>query len=139
MRTLLVAVSLAALLALPGSGCGGGSHTYDVRGTQRDPGADARVQVDRLEGGNHLLTISVRNLTPPDWLGSGNTAFIVWIRQENGATTLGSRLEYQQDQRTGRATVTTPAVHFVLMITAEQNPQASQPSEMVVFQQTISM
>lgn len=139
MRKLLVALSFALALALTGAGCGGGSHVYDVRGTQRDPGADAHVLVERIEGGNHLLTITVRNLTPPDRLGSGNQLFIVWIRQEGGQTALASRLEYQADQRTGRATATTPAAHFTLMITAEQNQQASQPSDFVVFQQNISM
>ena len=128
---ILPAFVLALGLAFAGLGCGGGAHTYDVRGTQRDPGADAHVQVERIEGGNHLLTISVRNLTPPERLGAGNTAFVVWIHQENGPVTLASRLEYQVDQRTGRATVTTPAVHFTLLITAEQNPQATQPSDFV--------
>jgi hypothetical protein len=136
---ILLALGLAFGLAFTGLGCGGGSHTYDVRGTQRDPGADAHVQVERIEGGNHLLTITVRNLTPPDRLGGGNQTFIVWIHQENGPVTLGSRLEYQQDQRTGRATVTTPAVHFTLLITAEQNATVTQPSDFVVFQQNITM
>lgn len=139
MRKLLVAVSFAVALAMTGAGCGGGSHSYDIRGTQRDPGADAHVQVERIEGGNHLITITVRNLTPPDRLGSGNHLFVVWVRQEGGATTLASRLEYQQDQRTGRATATTPATHFTLMITAEQQPTVTQPSDFVVFQQNITM
>ena len=138
MRNLLVALSFAVVLVMT-AGCGGGSHTYDVRGTQRDPGADAHMQVESIEGGNHLITITVRNLTPPDRLGSGNTLFVVWIRQEGGTTSLVSRLEYQQDQRTGRATATTPATHFTLMITAEHQAQVSQPSEFVVFQQNVSL
>jgi hypothetical protein len=136
---LLAVLALSLSLALTGAGCGGGSRTFDVRGTQRDPGADARVQVERIEGGNHLITISVTNLTPPDRLGSGNSTFLVWVRQEGGSTALGSQLAYQPDSRTGRATLTTPATHFTLMITAERNAQAASPSEFVVFQQEISM
>lgn len=138
MRTLL-ALSFAVALAATGAGCGGGSHTYDVRGTQRDPGADAHVQVENIEGGNHLITITVRNLTPPDRLGEGNTLFVVWVRQEGGQASLVSRLEYQQDQRTGRATATTPSSRFQLLITAERNAQVSQPSDFAVFQQNISL
>lgn len=139
MRKLLVALSFASALMMTGAGCGGGSVSLDVRGTQRDPGADAHVQVEAIEGGNHLITISVRNLTPPDRLGSGNQVFIVWVRQEGGQTSLVSRLEYQPDQRTGRATATTPATHFTLLITAERSAQATQPSDFVVFQQNISL
>jgi hypothetical protein len=138
MRTLL-ALSFAVALATSGAGCGGGAHQYDVRGSQRDPGADAHVQVETIEGGNHLITISVRNLTPPERLGSGNTAFVVWIRQEGGATSMISALAYQPDQRTGRATATTPAAHFTLMITAERSAQVAQPSDFVVFQQNVTM
>ena len=138
MRTLL-ALCFAVALAMTGAGCGGGAHQYDVRGTQRDPGADAHVQVETIEGGNHLITISVRNLTPPDRLGSGNTAFVVWIRQEGGATSMISALAYQPDQRTGRATATTPAARFTLMITAERSAQVTQPSDFVVFQQNVTM
>jgi hypothetical protein len=139
MRTVLVALSFAVALAMTGAGCGGGSRTFDVRGTQRDPGADAHVQVETIEGHNHLITITVRNLTPPDRLGSDNHAFVVWIRQEGGSTSMISALEYQTDQRTGRATATTPAAHFTLLITAERSTQVAQPSEFVVFQQNITM
>jgi hypothetical protein len=139
MRKLLAGLCLALALSISSAGCGGGSHSYDVRGTQRDPGADAHVQVENIEGGNHLITITVRNLTPPDRLGSGNTAFVVWIRQEGGATSMVSGLAYQPDQRTGRATATTPAAHFTLLITAERSTQVTQPSDFVVFQQNISM
>lgn len=138
MRKLFAALCLAFALQLTGAGCGGG-HSYDLRGTQRDPGADAHVQIENIEGGNHLITITVRNLTPPDRLGTGNSAFVVWIRQEGGQTTLASQLAYQPDNRTGRATATTPAAHFTLLITAERNAQVTQPSDFVVFQQNIAL
>ncbi len=138
MRKLLAGLCLALALQLTGAGCGGG-HSYDIRGTQRDPGADAHVQIENIEGGNHLITITVRNLTPPDRLGTGNTAFVVWVRQDGGQTSLASRLEYQQDQRTGRATATTPAGHFTLLITAERTAQVTQPSDFVVFQQNVAL
>ena len=142
MRTYssLAALALSVALAYSGSaGCGGGSRQYDVHGTQRDPGADAHIQVENIEGGNHLITLTVRNLTPPARLGTGNTVFMIWLRTTAGATTLGSQLGYQVDARTGRATMTTPSARFTILVTAEQNAQVTQPSDFVVFQQDVSL
>ncbi len=132
-------VFFSLVVGLSGAGCGGGTHTYDVVGTQRDPGSDAHVQVENIEGGNHLITLTVRNLTPPERLGSNNTVFMVWLRLPNGTTTLGSQLGYQTDSRGGRATMTTPAPRFTIMVTAEANAQVTAPSDFVVLQQQVAL
>ena len=133
MQTAVIGSS-AALVA----GCGG-PLTYSVRGTQRDPGADGRIQVENIEGGNHLVTITITNMTPPDRLGSGNTTYLVWFRAPNGVTTLASQLAYETDSRTGRATATTPHGRFTVMVTAEVNGSATAPSEHIVLQQQVSL
>jgi hypothetical protein len=132
-------IFFSLVVGLSGGGCGSGTHSFDVTGTQRDPGSDAHIQVENIEGGNHLITLTVRNLTPPERLGSNNTVFMVWLRLPNGTTTLGSQLGYQPDSRGGRATMTTPAPRFTIMVTAEANAQVTAPSDFVVLQQQVAL
>ena len=106
MRRIVSSLSLPlALVAFAAvfAGCGG-PRVYSIAGTQRDPGVDARLQIERIEGGNNLLTLTVRFLTPPERHGDANTVFMVWIRQQNGTTLLASQLGYTPDTREGRAT-----------------------------------
>lgn len=141
MRRIATSLSLPlAILALAAmfAGCGG-PRTYTMAGTQRDPGVEARLQIERIEGGNSLLTLTVRFLTPPDRLGEGNSVFMVWIRQPSGVTALASQLAYTPDNREGRATVTTPHPRFSLIVTAERDATASSPSDFVVLQQDVEL
>lgn len=138
--TLLRGVVLGlALLALPVAACGGGPRSYTLRGTQRDPGSDARIQVETLDGGNHLVTLTATNVTPADRIGTGNTVYLVWIRTPNGQAQMESQLAYQPDQRTGRATITTPQRRFTVLVTAERAATATTPSENVVLMQEVQL
>lgn len=128
-----------APLILLAFGCGG-PQTYEVMGTQRDPGAEGVVQVESIEGGNNLVTVSFRHLTPPERLGNNLRRFVLWFRNPQGQATMASNLAYDPDTRTARATATTPLTRFVVIVTAE--PQASQsnttePSGNVIFSQRI--
>ena len=141
MRRIASSLSIPlAFLALVTAfaGCGG-PRSYSMAGTQRDPGVEARLQIERIEGGNNLLTLTVRFLTPPDRLGDGNTVFMVWIRQQNGVTSLASQLGYTPDSREGRATATTPHQRFTLLVTAERDATAGAPSDFVILQQDVEL
>ena len=85
------------------------------------------------------MTMTATNITPPDRIGEGNTVFLVWIRLPNGQTTMESQLAYTPDERTGRATITTPQEHFTLVVTAEADANATAPSDRIIFQQEISL
>lgn len=135
-RGLMLGLVLATM---PLAACGGGPRNYTLRGTQRDPGSDARVQVETLDGGNHLVTLTATNVTPPDRIGTGNTVYLVWIRTPNGQAQMESQLAYQPDQRTGRATITTPQRRFMLLVTAERDAAAATPSENVVLSQEVQL
>lgn len=134
---VFVALSFGAL-ALGTAGCGGGSWAYNVVGTQRDPGAEGTVQVERIEGGNRLVTVSLRHMTPPDRLGSGLTTFIMWFRDPQGRSTKASGLEYDPGSRTARATATTPLTRFQVIVTAERDRNTAEPSENVIFNQRVT-
>lgn len=129
---LVVAVALTAL------GCGGGAWTYNVVGTQRDPGAEGTVQVERIEGGNRLVTVSFRHVTPPERLGPNLRRFVMWFRNPQGQDTMASNLEYDPGSRTARATATTPLTRFVLIVTAEGQGTATHPGNNVIFTQRVT-
>ncbi|MCB9591430.1 MAG: hypothetical protein H6719_01750 [Sandaracinaceae bacterium] len=128
---------ILALSALAAPGCGGGSWSFDVVGTQRDPGAEGRIQVERIEGGNRLVTASFEHMTPPARLGGNLTTYIMWFRDRRGQSTKAGVLEYDADSRTGRATATTPMSQFTVFISAERSPDVVGPSENVVFSQAV--
>lgn len=135
-RTSLVALTFAALAAYA-AGCGG-ARNYTVRGSQRDPGADGRVQVERIDGGNQLITFTGTNMTPPDRLGSGFTRYVLWVRTASAPATMEANVAYDPDSRSGRATATTPHQRFTVMITAERAAETSTPSDAVIFTQNIT-
>jgi hypothetical protein len=128
----------AFALATLALGCGG-PRTYTMTGTQRDPGSEARLVIENIEGGNHLMTLTVRFLTPPERLGDGNTVFRVWIRLPNGVTTDEGALGYTPDSREGRATITTPHGRFTVLVTAERDATAAAPSDFVIMQQDVEL
>lgn len=134
----LVVLALAALVALAPlvAGCGG-ARNYTIRGSQRDPGADGQLQVERIDGGNHLLTFTGRNMTPPDRLGSGFTRYVLWVRTGQSPATMEANLAYQPDSRSGRATATTPHQRFTVTVTAERATDTATPSDTVVFSQNV--
>ncbi|HJL16174.1 MAG TPA: hypothetical protein RMH99_10980 [Sandaracinaceae bacterium LLY-WYZ-13_1] len=138
MYRALVTTLIAAALAFSAIGCGGGSWSYEVVGSRRDPGAQGTVQVERIEGGNRLVTVSMEHMTPPDRLSSGLTTYVMWFRDPRGQSTKASILEYSPDDRTARATATTPMSRFRLLVTAERNGNVVEPSENVIFNQRIS-
>lgn len=135
IRTFTLSIAIAALSL---AACGG-PRVYTLRGTQRDPGSDARIQVEQFDGGNYFFTLTATNVTPPDRIGDGNTVYLVWVRGENGQSQMVSRLAYDVDQRTGTARVTTPLRSFTILVTAESDIEVSSPSDNVVLQQEVSL
>lgn len=129
----MVFVVLAAAVA----GCGG-PRTFTVRGTQRDPGADAQLQIERIDGGNNLITFTGRNMTPPERLGSGFTRYVLWVRQGTAAAQMEANVAYDPESRSGRATATTPHQRFTVMVTAERASETGTPSDMLIFTQNVA-
>lgn len=127
-----------ACLALGAIGCGGGSWSYNVVGSSRDPGAEGTVQVEAIEGGNRLVTVTLSHMTPPSRLGQGLTTYVLWFRDPQGHSTKASLLQYSEGDRTARATATTPMSRFQLMVTAERNRNVVEPSENVIFNQRVN-
>ncbi len=125
------------VLSLAATGCGG-AWSYNVMATPRAPGAEGTVQVERIEGGNRLVTVTFRHVPPPDRLNPNFRSYVMWFRDTRGQATKASVLEFDPGTRTGRATATTPMTQFVLIVTAEANGQVLEPSENEIFNQRVN-
>ena len=131
-------VSLVVLAGLLWAACGGGSWSYRVVGTQLDPGAGGELQVERIEGGNRMVTASLDHVTPASRLGDAMARYVMWFRDEDGRSTMASVLEYDEGSRSARATATTPMEQFEIVITAERAGSVAEPSDRVVFRQRVT-
>ncbi len=118
------------------TGCGGPTE-YAVVGSARAAGADGTVEVEEIEGGNNLVTLTLNHLPPPDRLGNGMTVYVLWVVGEGAAPTNAGRLEYDPDERTGKGVATTPLHAFEIKVTAEESVEVGSPSEIVVATQEV--
>jgi hypothetical protein len=128
---------LVALFVFAGTGCG--TLKYQVPGSSRAPGADAKIIAEVNKGqSNTKLEIIAENLPPPDRLQPGTTAFVVWQRKNDtaGWQRVGT-LNYDKGKRRGTLEATAPETKFELVITAEVNATPASPSSNVMFSQVV--
>ncbi len=135
LRNTLRHFSVVALFAAV-IGCGGPSE-YVLVGTPRAAGTDGLVTVEEIEG-NRLVTVELEHLPPPGRISEGAAVYIVWIKPERGQPTMAGRLEYDPDDRVGRMRATTPHDHFTVFVTAEADPAADSPSDVVIARQEVA-
>jgi hypothetical protein len=136
MKKLLIIVALTLAPSMSLTACGGPDE-YALVGTERAAGTDGLLVVEEIEGGNRMLNLTLEHLPPPSRLGQGMTAYIVWLKPANGQPQMASRLAYDEDERTGTATATTPGARFEVLVTAERNANATSPSDVVVARQRV--
>lgn len=116
----------------------GGPKQYTILGSSRDPGAEGKIQVERIEGNNNLVTIELKHLAPPERLGNNAKAYVMWFKTPAGQTTLASAMAYNASDRVARATATTPYPEFTVSVTAEASEQVTTPSSIVIIEQKIT-
>ncbi len=110
---------------------------YALVGAPLAAGTDGTVQVEELEGGNRLVTISVDYLPPPARLGDGLTTYVVWFVPNGQPAVKAGSLDYDPDNRQGRMHATTPLHRFRLKLTAEESGAVAAPSDVVVVNRII--
>ncbi|MEM9189584.1 MAG: hypothetical protein AAGF12_10445 [Myxococcota bacterium] len=125
-----------ATFVLTLTGCGGPDE-YAVTGTDRAAGADGMVVVETIEGGNRMVRVDINHLPPPSRLGDGLATYVVWFRAPDNTSTMASALEYDEDERTGTATATTPMTQFTVVVTAERDTSIAEPGDIVVARQEV--
>ncbi len=127
-------VGLAALLPLLAA-CGPAE--YALAGTSRAAGADGKVTVEKIEG-SYIVKVELEHLPPPARLGQGIKNYTMWLQPNNQQPQREAMLEFDEDDRTGRATATTPQGRFTLIITGERTAAPVSPSDVVVIRKVIN-
>ena len=129
---VLVIAALAAAPAL--TGCG--PTEYSVTGTDRANGTDGVISIEEIEGGNKMVQATLSFLPPPARVQDGMNTYVMWF-YGNGDPQMAAVLEYDEEDRVGTATATSPLSRFEVVITAETGRTPSAPSEVVVARRRI--
>ncbi|MEY4577941.1 MAG: hypothetical protein RL701_2644 [Pseudomonadota bacterium] len=120
------------------SACGG-ALSYDLRGSDVSPGADAKLtaEVD-VQRNLTAIDLKVAHLTPAERVLEGGTAYVVWARRDSTVQwmRLGA-LQLSDEGRVGVAQLTVSEVAFDLEVSAELNAAAVTPSGKTVFAQRV--
>jgi len=95
------------------------------------------VTVERVEGGERLVTVSASALPPPGRLSPDLRAYVVWFMGDDGAAIRAGELVYEPEYREGRLHAATPLERFQLEITAERSGDAATPSDHVIVTQWV--
>ena len=125
--------SLAVFAAI---GCAGPSK-YQVMGSGRDPGADGRITVEKVEGGNAMVTLDLDHLAPPSRMQDGATTYVVWFNKEGQTPSRVGQLAYDSAKRTGTMRATTTDRQFAVLVTAERSGAVHAPSTTVIFEKQV--
>ena len=125
--------SLAVFAAI---GCAGPSK-YQVVGSERDPGADGRITVEKVEGGNAMVTLDLDHLAPPGRMQDGATTYVVWFNKEGRVPSRVGQLAYDSGRRKGTMRATTTDRQFDVVVTAERSGAVHAPSTAVIFEKQV--
>ena len=110
---------------------------YALVGGAFVPSAHGDIRVERIDKQQRLFTITMDHLPPPEDIGPGLNHYVVWFTAVGELPVRKGVLEYDPTTRVGAASVPTDMREFELQITAEQDPEPMQPSELVVSSQRI--
>jgi hypothetical protein len=124
-------------IALCLAGCSK-TQTYEVKGTQSALGTDAVLSVTP-KGDNQSIVLTVEHLMPPDRARPGSKFYAVWVRHLDRAPVQLGNLEFDEKERTGSLTTSTPYKSFELFVCPEKDAQPSAPGNVIVLSQQVTM
>ncbi|MEX0811373.1 MAG: hypothetical protein WD048_04085 [Chitinophagales bacterium] len=94
------------------------------------PAAEVEMKIDRDKNGNYTIDLKVKNLAKPQNLTPGRKTYIVWNQGDYGSFNLGQlKLD---DKLKGKLKASSVYKPNQIIITAENNPMATQPDNQVV-------
>jgi hypothetical protein len=108
-----------------------------LTGSSRAAGADGKMQVEKIEG-SFIVRVELEHLPPPNRLGSGINHYVVWLQPTNQQPNRVASLEFDEDDRSGRATATVHQGRFTLIITGERTTTPVAPSDIVVIRKAFN-
>ena len=123
------------LLSLTLLACGGPDE-YVLVGNNRSPSTDGMMIVEDT-GANRMVTVELEHLPPPERLTQGGKFYVVWLQPTGAAPQMAGALGFDNDDRTGRMTATTPTKNFTLIVTVERRTNVPSPSDVVITKKVV--
>ena len=121
MRRLLVCLVSALLCGIAWAG------EIPLVSSSLVPAAAGKISYEHDRNHNIKLEMRTKHLAEPQRLTPAKNAYVVWIRSNDGQTQNAGVLKINSDLE-GSFTTTTPFTAFDVVITAEDNPDVSQPN-----------
>lgn len=110
---------------------------YALVGSAYIPAAHGQVDVEKLDAGQILITLTLDQLVAPSKVELGLTQYVVWFIPVGEYPQYQQALEYDAENRTGRASIPTSLREFELRVTAENSERPKQPSHLLMTSQKI--
>jgi hypothetical protein len=115
------------------------TQTYEVKGSPVALGTDAVLSVTPGGGGNQSIELNVQYLMPPDRARAGSKYYAVWVRHQDRSPVQLGNLDFDEKERTGQLTTTTPYKSFELFVCPEKDAQPNSPSNVVILSQQVTI
>ena len=113
------------------------SADYALVGSAYVPAAHGDITLEKIDKGQRLINITMDHLPPPEEVGAGLTAYVVWFAAVGELPTAQGTLDYDAKARVGRTAIATSMSELDVQITAERSESPMQPSDLVVASQKI--
>ena len=148
------AISLATTLA-SATGCARAMQTYTMLAPEpRGPSGEAdgissssrahgtdhlvgSLSVERIQGGQRVVTLQLNQLPPPERIAPGLRAFVVWLEDPRGRKVKVGTLHYDRMHHSGNLLATTGLAAFTVRVTGERDDQTSAPSGVLLAERRV--
>jgi len=110
---------------------------YALVGSAYVPAAHGQVDVEKIDGDEILITVTLDHLVPPERIELGLTHYVVWFTAVGEHPVRQRALDYDTETQVARASIPTSLREFEVQVTAENSETPNQPSDLLVASQKI--
>jgi hypothetical protein len=132
-----VRLSLLSLIAMTMIASCNRPADYALVGSAYVPAAHGEIDVEKIDGDQILVTVTLDHLVPPAKIEVGLTHYIVWFAPVGEFPQYQQPLDYDPETHVGGASIPTSLREFEVQVTAEQSETPNQPSDLLMASQKI--
>ena len=131
-------IALALAWAFTHGACVRASQTYSLVPKSAAADAVGSLSIERIEGGQRLVVLSLEGLPPPERIAPGIREFVVWLETPEGQKVNLGTLRYDRDHRSGNLLATTDLAAFTVRVTGERSGQAAEPTGVLLAERRVT-
>jgi hypothetical protein len=107
---------------------GSSGQDWTMSATPKVPGAAGKARVAAGGDGNQTVDIAVEHLAPAAKVFQGTKHYVVWLQPHGGGPAQNLGVLNVGEDESAHLTTKTPYKDFDIIVTAEMEPNATQPS-----------